>query len=220
MKLVFSFDDGHITDLKLAKLLEKYGFTGTFYIPSMKMFNSQSLEWNEVRRLYEKGHQIGGHTINHPMDLKMLNENELDFEIGENKTSIEYFTQVQDNGLLPHDYKQVESFCYPRGRYNEIVIEAVKRAGFKEARTTKVLNTDLPDKPFEIETTLHLFPNRTEYEGKDLMTVFNEQLEIAEKKGDKGYFHIWGHSWEMNEHNLWETFETMLKILNQKGYGK
>lgn len=214
--LEFSFDDSHILDQRVATLLEKYGFRGTFYIPSLPMFGTQSMTWREVKNLSARGHILGGHTVNHPMDMKQLNDEKLKFEIEENKTSVDFF--INQTGIRPLEIKEnpqpVTKFCYPRGRYDERVKQAVKDAGYLEARTTKVGCTDFPTDPFETETTLHLFPHRKEYDA-DLMTMFNRYLALALEKKDS-YFHIWGHGWEIQEHNLWDVFEQMLQILAKK----
>lgn len=214
MVLEFSFDDAHILDLRVAKLLEKYGFRGTFYVPSLPMFENQSLTWKEIKNLSERGHIIGGHTVSHPVDIKLLDDEKLDFEIIENMTSVDFF--INFNGITERreNPQPVTKFCYPRGRFDERVKDVVKKAGYKEARTTRVGCTDLPLDPFEKDTTLHLFPDRKEYDA-DLMTMFKRYLALALEKKN-GYLHIWGHSWEINRHNLWDLFEEMLKILRQK----
>jgi len=222
MKLLFSFDDTHILDLKVARLLEKNGFKGIFYRPSLPVNGMQNLEWKEVRQLADRGHTRGGHTISHPHDLKKIEDDKiLEFEIFENRTSCYFFVNNDLNNPSKsiENPKDIYTFCYPRGRFDSRVKNKVKEAGYKEARTTKVLNTDLPKDLFETNPTIHLHPARKEYQGKNLLDVFKEQLKIAESKGEKGYFHIWGHSWELQQYNLWETFEEMLKILSVK-YGK
>lgn len=216
MILEFSFDDGHILDLRIASLLEKYGFRGVFYVPSLPMFGTQSMTWREVKQLAGRGHTIGGHTVSHPLDMKLLDDEKLDFEILENRTSIDFFiNETKKNvGERVENPQPVDTFCYPRGRFDERVKEVVRKSGYKEARTTRVGCTDIPADLYEKDTTLHLFPDRKEYDA-DLMTMFNRYLALALEKNN-GYFHIWGHGWEINRHNLWGVFEEMLKVLRQK----
>ena len=89
----------------------------------------------------------------------------------------------------------------------------VVRAGFKEARTTKVLNIEKPVDLFEKGTSIHVY-QRKEYEGKDWLSVAYELCNLAKKK--KGYFHIWGHSWEIEKYQQWDKLEEFFKFVHEK----
>jgi len=52
-----SWDDGHKFDIRLAKLLDKYGLKGTFYIT--KNFQGR-LSKEEIKSI-SKNHEIGAH---------------------------------------------------------------------------------------------------------------------------------------------------------------
>ena len=195
MIIEFSFDDGNRLDLKVAKLLNKYGFGGTFYIPS----NCEMSE-DEIK-LIANDHTIGGHTVNHMQDLKLLTDNELKIEIEDNR---KWLQKLTGQGLL--------FFCYPRGRYDERVIRAVMTAGYSIARTTKVLETDTPPKDFEYGTTIHMY-NRNEYNGTAWYDIARSMFDVAKKK--RGYYHLWGHSWEIDKNNDWDNFENLLDYINK-----
>lgn len=197
--IILSFDDGTYTDLRLAELLLKYGLKAIFYIPSNCELSEEDIQW-----LDKKGMTIGGHTVNHYQDMKLLPYPELEFEIKENKKWLE---EIID--------KEVTSFCYPRGRFNEQVKEMVKEADYKEARTTKVLNLEIPKDKFEIATSVHITYPREEYRGRD-------QLWLAKWFVD-GYFlktipycHLWGHSKEAEKFQLFERLEDLFKYIKEK----
>jgi peptidoglycan/xylan/chitin deacetylase (PgdA/CDA1 family) len=196
--LVFSFDDGRKDDFKLAQLLKQYGFKATFYIP-----NNCELSIPDIKIISDY-HEIGGHTVSHPMDLKLLTDRQLKFEIGHNKKTLEEITG-----------KPVTSFCYPRGRYDERAIKVLKDLGFKDARTTVVLNTTPPKDLFRIQTSVHIHPDRKEYQGEYWLDVCKSVFDFAKKKGDQGYFHLWAHSWEISKFKLWEEFEQLLKYIKE-----
>jgi peptidoglycan-N-acetylglucosamine deacetylase len=62
--LSLSYDDGienHLT--VVAPELEKYGLRGTFYAPIRSNIMQNPLAW---RKLAEKGHELGNHTVFHP----------------------------------------------------------------------------------------------------------------------------------------------------------
>ena len=189
----FSFDDGSIFDKKIAQLLEKYGFTGTFYIPSNCDLSPKIIKQISIN------HYIGGHTETHPMDMKLLSCGDLTVEVRNNKKWLEEITG-----------HNINSFCYPRGRYNDNVIAILKEEGFIEARTTQVLRTTLPEDPFRRDTTIHVF-QRSEYNGMAWQNVARSMFKQA--KENDGYFHLWGHGWEINRDKNWEKFEKLLEYI-------
>jgi peptidoglycan-N-acetylglucosamine deacetylase len=194
--LLFSFDDGPEQDMRTAELLEKYGFTGTFFIP-----NKCGLTDDEIRRLASK-HTIGGHTVTHPMDLKLLTDEELDYEIGDNRLWLQELTG-----------QEIKDFCYPRGRYDDRVIEAVKRARYETARTTLIgWHFKIPPESYRRHTTVHTY-NRKEYEGESWQDYARYMLKksLYAAKKDIGYYHLWGHSHlEFERNDQWDDFEKLL----------
>lgn len=200
LRFVSSWDDGRIQDLQLAALLRKYKLPAIFYIPSTVC----DLDHAQIIDL-AKDFEIGGHTMTHPQDIKQLKSKDVWWEISENKSDLQ--------GILG---KEITKFCYPRGRFNDRVVELVKKAGYSEARTTKVLKTVMSD-PFRSPTTIHVF-QRPEYMGIDWFMLAQAQAEVAAKNGST--FHIWGHSWEIDRDGNWsrlEEFFDWLKV-NYKIY--
>jgi peptidoglycan/xylan/chitin deacetylase (PgdA/CDA1 family) len=199
MMVEISIDDGAKADMRVAKILDKYGLHGTFYIPIKKT----ELNLSEIKELAEN-HEIGGHTMTHPSDLKSLTWQELNYEITGCKSMLE---SIVGKG-------KITKFCYPRGRYNAEVIEAVKEAGFDYARTTKVGNYVLPVNLMEVHTSVHMYP-RAEYEGRDIVDTAKYLLDCALASENMGYFHLWLHSWELDKLGLWGKFEECLDLLNE-----
>jgi peptidoglycan/xylan/chitin deacetylase (PgdA/CDA1 family) len=195
MNLQFSFDDGSPYDFQIIEILKRYNYTATFYIPI------ESPMFDKIDKYLNAGMIIGAHTVTHPVDLKRLSEEEQNQEISQSKE------------ILEREYEiKVDSFCYPRGRYNECTKALVQRAGFKEARTTIVLKTDLDFDPFCKPTTVHVFSGRKEYNGKNWETVAHEILDTQPE-----YFHLWGHSKEIEAYKQWINFEVILKRLYDEG---
>ena len=196
-KIFTSWDDGSKLDLRLASLLKKYNLQGTFFIPS-----NCELSERQIKEL-GKDFDIGGHTITHPMDLKKLNDYDLYDEISGNKRWLEYLLD-----------REIDYFCYPRGRYNEKVIEKLKSCGFKKARTTLVGNIDRITDDYRINPTIHVHPSRLEYHGRNWIEVANELWEKALNK-ENSQFHIWGHSWELTKFDLWDDLEQLFKNITK-----
>jgi len=194
MKRIFitSWDDGRKQDLELAAMLLNLKIPAIFYIPTCTELSDQRII--DLARHFE----IGGHTKTHPQDLKLLDDAALLEEIGSNAEWLRGLTG-----------QRVTSFCYPRGRYNDNVIEVVKAYGFENARTTVVLNTEIPIDSFRIKTTIHVHPSRVEYGGRKWFELANELWEWVKNEG--GYFHLWGHSWEIEKYQLWDELESFLR---------
>lgn len=196
LRFVFSVDDGKADDLKIAELLLQNKLPGLFYIPSNGQLDGHDIAW-----LHEEGFEIGGHTSSHPPDLKMLNDRELRWEIIGNKLMLESIIG-----------EEITKFAYPRGRYNEKVIEVVKEAGYKEARTTLVLQEAKHYDPFRTHTTIHAL-QRKEYKGREWDSIAREYAR--EYSGTSEIFHIWCHSVDLDRHNYWERLESLLDHISE-----
>ena len=198
MTLITSWDDGHKKDLGLADLLKQYNIPAIFFIP-----NTTQLSEENIKQLAED-FEIGAHSTTHPEDIKLLCGQRLRYEIRFNKMWLEKIIN-----------KNIDWFCYPKGRYNEETIVALKHIGFKYARTTLVMNTDLPRDNFRIATSVHVYPNRKEYAGRHWLEVAKALWEEAKNKKD-GVFHLWGHSFELDRYNLWNELEDFFEYIQEK----
>lgn len=192
-----SWDDYHPLNMKLAQLLKKYALPAVFYLEAS---NKKSLEQAKV--LSQLGFGIGSHTLTHPQDLKRLDQGALSDEI--------YLSKVKLGEKIG---KTIKSFCYPRGRFNLKIAKMVEEAGYEEARTVKVLETNKKYHSYEKPTTIHFF-NRKEYKGEPILKIAKRYFRKA--KAEDSYFHLWGHSWELERHNLWGKLEEFLKYATNK----
>lgn len=213
-----SWDDGHPCDSALAEILTQYGIRATFYVPlsncEREVLPSGSLV--ELSTEFE----IGAHTRTHA-DLRRLDDRALYDEVCTAKYELE--------NLLG---KPVRMFCYPRGKHNRMVRQAVSRSGYIGARTTAAFCTALSWKPFEMPTTFQFFPHpnwlhlRHEVCTRNLSglrratkTCFGKTwVEIAQRLFDDmiekgGVWHLWGHSWEIQEYNLWDDLRRLLEYV-------
>ena len=225
-----SWDDGHELDLKLADLLNKYNLKGTFYIP--KISNLKSLTDENLKEI-SKTQEIGAHTLTHP-DLREISLGEAEKEIVGSKEYLE--------NLLN---KEVEMFCYPKGRYNQDIKNLIKKAGFIGARTTKKYSIKKPEDFFEIRTTVNVYPfplrkrNKNYYHlskflfqplTKGFFKILKLKLPINSFFNwnnlakntfnyvleNGGIYHIWGHSWEIEKYGMWEDLEEIFKYISNR----
>jgi len=193
LSITTSWDDGTAEDVVIQKMLDYYGLKGTFYLPS-----NCELTKDQIVSL-ANNHEIGGHTVSHPSDMKLLEYPKLVSEIRDNKEFLEDMIG-----------KPITKFCYPRGRYNDQTIEVVKMVGYQQARTTVVLKTETED-PYRTPTTIHVYP-RKEYNGKHWTEVARKMCDQASKNGQ--VFHLWGHSWEVISLNELDTLNKFFKYLS------
>lgn len=218
-----SWDDGYPADLKVAELLAKHGVAGTFYVPNRNAEGRAVMTESEVKHL-ATAFETGGHSIDHIV-LAGLEHSEAARQVATNKAWLENVTG-----------KPVHGFCYVRGRLDPQLKAIVRQAGFAYARTVANLRSDAGNDSFEMPTTIQLYPHSpsvylknfargplspararllwASLSSRDLEHRVEGLIELCHSTG--GYFHLWGHSWELDELNLWNTLDTILRKLAQR----
>lgn len=135
--VVLTFDDGWKTQyINALPLLKQRKQTATFYVVSSYIGYSAYFSWAMVQEIQESGMTIAGHTVDHA-SLTGLSLAQVERELRDSKTALE-----QKLGLT------VAHFAYPNGAYNDAVVEAVKRAGYRSATTINPLSVKNPVSPY------------------------------------------------------------------------
>jgi len=144
--LVLTFDDGYEDFYTEAyPLLKKYEIKATVYIIINALDKPGYLTKDQVRELAaSKFIEIGSHTFNH-LDLKTLNNRKAGFEIVNSKKALENISG-----------KQILSFCYPYGHYNDYDIKLAQEAGYLASLTT---NAGFKHSILDIHTLTRLRPD-------------------------------------------------------------
>ena len=145
--VVLTFDDGLLDNYEIAApLLADYGYKATFFvIPGFdkitRWVNPDTCQWSDTKQdgfsipfpnmqpnhrleLQRLGMEIGSHSMSHPK-LNKIAVKDLNDEIVSSKSMLE--DQLGS---------EVKSFCYPKGRYNQTILETVRIAGYVGACTT------------------------------------------------------------------------------------
>jgi len=213
-----SWDDGEKYDLRVAELLKSRGIAATFYVPITPYLGRLSLTHADLRSLSDQGFEIGAHGFSHK-HLWKLPSAELESEIAPCKPILEDIIGAE-----------VPMFCYPRGRYDSEVIRALKKAGYRGARTVQMLATGLEFDPFEMPTTIQIAPHPPSSYLKNLLRgqkasrmrtlitnvrLLGDWLELGKTIFDSvlqsgGVWHLYGHSQEIDELGLWKGLENIL----------
>jgi peptidoglycan/xylan/chitin deacetylase (PgdA/CDA1 family) len=221
LRLTTSWDDGHPLDLRVAELLAKHGFKGTFYVPQRNSEGRPVLDQSELRSL-DASFEIGAHTVDH-VRLDTLPSTDANRQITESKEQLE-----QALGHL------VAGFCYPGGAHNSKLRNQVKSAGFRYARTVCNFSVRVPTDRFQVPTTIQLFPHQRWTYCKNFArggswqsraSVFalslrhhslERQLEtLLRHASAHSIFHMWGHSWELEANGLWSVLDAFLRTAAQ-----
>jgi peptidoglycan/xylan/chitin deacetylase (PgdA/CDA1 family) len=217
-----SWDDGDYADMKLAELLRSRGISGTFYVPIN--YRARPLGHSDLRALDSEGFEIGAHgwTQKHLWGLPL---GELAHEVRPCKRILE--------DVLG---REVEMFCYPRGRYDANVVRALQHAGYKGARTVRMLATRPTANPFKMPTTLQVFPHGPFTYLKNVgrarsleslqscltqMPRLGSWLDLGKKLFDEvlengGIWHLFGHSWEIEALSLWDDLREILDYVGKR----
>lgn len=140
--VVLTFDDAYSSFMTYAyPVLSQYGFKATVFVIVDRTSNPSypnHLSWEQIEQISASGMEIGSHTRSHP-SLPTLGSAGLDEEVGHSKIILE-----------EHLGQPVNSFCYPAGEYNQTVVDAVARAGYKQAVTVKYGWATKKNAPLEI----------------------------------------------------------------------
>lgn len=217
MLFTTSWDDGHPLDLRLAALLHRRGFAGTFYVPGNNREGRPVLGSNKLREL-DGEFELGSHTQDHCY-LTTVSDQAARRQIWQGRASLE--------DALGHG---VDGFCYPGGKFRPAHRAMVEAEGFRFARTTCNLCLDTGTHAYERPTTLQFYPHtRAVYmrnlirygrplarsrlglmacASSNLLGLLKASLLLAVRSD--GVFHIWGHSWELELFNGWNLLDEFL----------
>jgi peptidoglycan/xylan/chitin deacetylase (PgdA/CDA1 family) len=216
-----SWDDGHPLDLRVAELLAKHGLRGTFYIPRTAEHGTMTVA--QIREL-SRAFEVGAHTLHH-VDLSGATEQQARQEIVGSRTWLEDST----GATCP-------LFCPPKGKYSRRDLNLIREAGFRAVRSVELLSVDFP-RPHGglllLPTTVQAYPHGLLAYGRNVLrrlALRNLWLYIAHGRSTDwptlvqsllghalargGVFHLWGHSWELQQTGQWQRLEQVLRLLS------
>jgi len=215
-----SWDDGHPSDLRVAEMLARHGLAGTFYVPSRNSEGQPVMAPADVRAL-SSGFEIGGHGRDHVV-LTGLSREAVRVQVSENKAWLE--------DLLG---RRLRGFCHVRGEWSAMTADEVRAQGFAYARAVTGFHSCVGQDPFAVPTTLQFFPHGPAAVLRHLVRrgpslprvrmaavalgqrdlVRRVERAVATSLAGGGYFHLWGHGWELDALALWDQLDAVLGVL-------
>lgn len=219
LNVSFSWDDGSISDLKLAEYFIKYHIPCKLFVPTYNRENRTVLSASQIQSLKHPLISFGGHTNSH-VYLTQIPLSDINKEVDDN---IKYLEDITG--------EPIKHFCLPGGQYNSQIIQLIKDQfdSIRTADTMCSLFTGKIRKP-----TFHFYPRGKRsllgnaFRNKDRIflsalkaalrcsndfDMIKYILKLLHNQKDLYQIHIWGHSWEIEELQLWEELDEMLKYI-------
>lgn len=117
-QILISFDDGFRGLYQHRELLKKANIFPTIFMITSEIGRPNYLSWDELKELKNSGFNIQSHTHTHP-DLNTLNKQKLQEELFTAKQVLEANLQTE-----------ITEVCFPKGLFNDSVLEVCKSIGY------------------------------------------------------------------------------------------
>ena len=208
-----SYDDGVVQDIKLIKIMDKYGIKGTFNINSgmflpedktlgeIKGHTSERLKLSEAKKLYiGSGHEVAVHGYKH-LYLTRISLPEVVYEITKDRLNLE-----EEFGCI------AKGMAYAYGAANDEIVDCLKKCGILYSRVTgDTKQFIMPDNWLMLHPTCHHAEPR-------LNELVDEFLNapLKEVSCEVRMFYLWGHSYEFDSKNNWDVIENFCKTIGNK----
>lgn len=219
MRIAFTWDDGANEDTKLFELHYKYSIPGMFFVPTRNSEGREVLSSSQISSVDHTLISFGGHTENH-MYLTSINPSMIENEIRSNK---EYLSDILKGK------QEVKHFCYPGGKYNN-AIQNIALKYYDTVRTADTMCFGMDGRV--IKPSFHIYERgKKSLMGNALRNKSWKELLFMIQYPCKNYFEqlkklidfeagrensrviIWGHSWEIEEYNLWNDVEVLIEYI-------
>ena len=200
--LTFSYDDGVKQDRRLVEILHKNGLSGTFNLNGSTLGEEDDLaaphgrlSRHTAQKVYNTpGMEVAVHTYTHP-HLEWQPSATVMREVVEDRRALEELFG-----------RPVTGMAYPFGTHAPHVVDVLRGAGIKYARTTvSTERFDMPGDWLRLPATCH-------HNNPRLMELADKFLALADNEKRRDWarlsmFYVWGHSYEFDDNDNWQIIE-------------
>lgn len=191
------FDDVWYSQYSIAlPLLDNLGMVGALAVPTNLVSGESYMTWPQIKRTQFKGWEITSHSVNHVCEPDKLNNETIEFELGESLNTL------RENGL------NIDNFVTPCGVENDQITTSAKEKYLSLRTATEGFNSLPVDDPYSLK--IQVVRNTTS------LTDVNEWIKEAEKE-DKWLilvFHQIGYEGEEYETTP-ELFNQMVRLVER-----
>ena len=211
--LTLSYDDGVRADLKLAKIIEKYGIKCTFNINSSSMLKSDKLSREEIKSaILDTGNEVAVHGECHIAPGNASPARAI-------TDIINCRIQLEDAfGMI------IRGMAYPdsgirrldNGTDIDNIIGYVKNLGIAYARTLGDDNNKflMPTNWFNWMPTAHHDNPKLMQWAEEFISIDVNELYLTRQY--PRLFYLWGHSYEFDKNDNWHVIEDFCKTVSGK----
>ena len=134
--LILSFDDGTGDHYhSVFPLLKKHDMKGVFFVVTKYINSENLLSDHQIREMSQNKMEIGSHSYSHPY-LNDLSQENLEYELDRSKKDLETILG-----------SEIFSFAPPGGWFNQRVLSAARKSGYKAFFSCEIGRTNLESKP-------------------------------------------------------------------------
>lgn len=205
--LTLSYDDGVLQDRRLVQMMNQCGVRGTFNLNSRilgrveqmtldgKTADISTVTPREIPVLYA-GHEVATHGAEHSALTAYGSAGLL--EVLDDRRVLE--------GLVPY---MVQGHAYPFGLYDDHVLDGLRAAGIRYARTVVSTGTfEIPQDFLRWDPTCH-------HNDPRLMELAERFCQTDALFGQPQLFYLWGHAYEFDMDQNWQVIETFLHYVSR-----
>lgn len=198
--VTFSYDDDVIFNARLMEIFKKYGVRATFnfnggrFVPET---TERMLSAEDAAKLFENNNdfEVAMHGFRH-------------LSLAQTEKSVAAMEVLKDRDTLEKLFGRiVKGLAYGNGSFNEETVNTLRSIGVKYARTIRnTRDFKLPEDFLAWHPTCH-------HGDPSLYELFDKFIGIKQNRlhdSDPLVFFVWGHAYEFNDKNNWETIENFL----------
>lgn len=210
--VTFSYDDGHICDIRLSDLFTKYGLKATFNFNSYKMRDNGISVEDAKAHILDKGHEIAVHGAFHRAE-------------GRQRPAEAIRDVLTCREELENTFGRIiRGMAYPDSGIRKISnctsYETIKRyLTDLDIAYSRTLNQDNND--FELPLDWHAWVPTAHHGNAKLFDWIEEfvNFDVIGFEGSLAHrfprlFYVWGHSFEFDRAQNWDRAEEMCQKLS------